>query len=343
MVKTSSMKVLRHLGQDWLEMVDATMGEEPFFYNSRTKQISLEPPVALPFSRVAQGQPPKVVRELHGGWLECEDFRGRFFYNMASKVTTQELPQEVSEGQVSAASGAEMPVPPKVLRTLGGSWLELDKDGEVFYFNSETGLVSVSLPPEARMDEPTLLASSPPLGSGMSSSIVERVLADVRETLKESALDEAASLNTSYESRPAQAPLAPSHVDRQSHEQEQKPPQPCQQQEPEASIKLKLGEYVVCEDSSGEFYVHLPSGEEFEEPPEELLLLVMQMKAQEQQQMSVAREMPPGAARSPKSPKFARPPSSLQQSMSTSPVKSKPPSSKKARPKASTRSGYPIP
>lgn len=330
------MKVLRHLGQDWVEMVDTTAGglEEPFYYNSRTKQISLEPPIDLPASRVAQGQPPKVLRELPGGWLECEDFRGTFFYNVVSKVTTQEMPQEVREGQAPVSSGAALPAPPQVLRTLGGSWLELDKDGEVFYFNSETGLVSVNMPPEAEMDEPTPLTSSPPAENNMSSSIVERVLADVRDVLKETAEVETTSPNTPCEPPPAPTPQAPS--------QEQQPQQPSEQQDPEACIKLKLGEYAVCEDSAGEFYVHVPTGEEFEEPPEELLLLVMQLKAQEQQQMSAPRAMPQGQARSPKSPKFGRPPSSLQKTASTSPVKSKQPISKKAHPKASMRSGYPI-
>jgi len=322
------MKVLRHLQQDWLEMVDTTASHKPFFYNRRTKQIALEPPVELPALRVAEGQPPKVLRQLPGMWLECEDSRGIFYYNPATKVATLESPPETIE-QRDALSDCNVPAPPRVLRSLG-RWLELNKDGEVFYFDTVTGLVSLDPPPEATNGEPVL------------ASLPEDAIGEV---------------DAPSETRPPQSTTGREmqtspHKEQQQQQQQQLqqnlPKQPQQseqhnQHEPEACVKLKLGDYAVCEDSKGEFYVHLPTAEEFEEPPEELLLLVMQLKVQEQERATAVPASQQGSCKPPVSPKLSTPLRSSQKASSTSPVKVKSPGSKQVSLRPSGRSGYHMP
>lgn len=347
-MKTSNMKVLRHLGRDWLEMVDEESCEKPFFYNQKTKQLSLEPPedVKLAAPRVAEGQPPRVRRQLAGSWLECEDFRGVFYYNPTTKVTSLEAPSEA------------IPPPPKLLRTLGGSWLELDKEGEVFYFNSETGLVSVEMPDEAMQDEITPLPTSP---KGEKHTDVKASQLDDVSPLptsprcekhsddKASPLEIVSCSSPSCTKAPAEIPeetmekagLPPPTAETQVMLQQEQPEQ--QGPQGEASVKLKLGDWVICEDANGEFYVHIPTGEEFEETPEELLLLVMKLKMQEQQQVLGSQVLQKASYKSPKSTNFPKSAQSTKQASSKSPTKSKFPCSKQQSRRPSSKAGYPSP
>mmetsp|Transcript_12457 Transcript_12457/g.22887 ORF Transcript_12457/g.22887 Transcript_12457/m.22887 type:complete len:195 (-) Transcript_12457:56-640(-) len=44
-------------------------------------------------------------------------------------------------------------------------------------------------------------------------------------------------------------------------------------------VTMEVGEWQVCEDQQGEYYVHTPSGQTFDQPPPELLLMLQQLHA----------------------------------------------------------------
>jgi len=70
----------------------------------------------------------------------------------------------------------------------------------------------------------------------------------------------------------------PLHQHQQMEMQPQMQPQMMQQQQPDAAaqgiVKAEVGGWQICEDAQGEYYVHLASGQTFDEPPQELLQLL---------------------------------------------------------------------
>jgi hypothetical protein len=42
---------------------------------------------------------------------------------------------------------------------------------------------------------------------------------------------------------------------------------------PQAVLKMELGDWQICEDAQGEYYVHAPTGQTYDHPPPELLEL----------------------------------------------------------------------
>lgn len=42
---------------------------------------------------------------------------------------------------------------------------------------------------------------------------------------------------------------------------------------PQAKLKMTLGDWQICEDAQGEFYVHAPTGQTFDQPPPQLVQL----------------------------------------------------------------------
>jgi len=80
-----------------------------------------------------------------------------------------------------------------------------------------------------------------------------------------------------YYTQPAASSYAPPMYAAQDMQQMQMQPQ-LQQEQPEAAsqgiVKAEVGEWQICEDAQGEYYVHVPSGQTFDQPPQELLQLM---------------------------------------------------------------------
>ena len=41
-----------------------------------------------------------------------------------------------------------------------------------------------------------------------------------------------------------------------------------------ANVTGQIGEWLICEDQQGEYYIHEPSQQQFDQPPAELLALL---------------------------------------------------------------------
>merc|ERR1711953_168260 len=76
-----------------------------------------------------------------------------------------------------------------------------------------------------------------------------------------------------------QAKQLPTH---QLQSQQYQPQQLQAAQQPESTVKMQLGPWLVCEDALGEFYHHSQTGQSFEQPPAELLQLFQASQKQQQ-------------------------------------------------------------
>jgi len=90
----------------------------------------------------------QVLRQLQGGWLECLDAQGVYYYNQHTQQTSEAVPPEAMGGQAPAAQApmaapapapAPAAQPQAVTKMQIGCWtVAEDAQGE-FYFNQQTG------------------------------------------------------------------------------------------------------------------------------------------------------------------------------------------------------------
>merc|ERR1719210_1415646 len=110
---------------------------------------------------------PQVMREFPGGWLECRDSQGIFYYNSTTQQSSEEPPRELQAMMQKAYAQSQQmqsPAPqqpqaaarPKVLRQLPGGWVQLQDDQGIFYHNTATNQSYDDVPAELK----TLLQSA---------------------------------------------------------------------------------------------------------------------------------------------------------------------------------------
>jgi len=98
---------------------------------------------------------PQVLRQLEGGWLECRDAQGVYYYNQLTQQTTEASPAAavpqmpaVQAPQSFAAPAAQAPQEGAKVKHQVGVWtVAEDAQGE-FYYNQQTGQAYTEPPPE---------------------------------------------------------------------------------------------------------------------------------------------------------------------------------------------------
>jgi len=166
----------------------------------------------------------QVLRELDGGWLQCQDSEGAFFYNKVTQQSSVEVPndlraqdqQQVAMAAPMAAQAAAPAAIPQVqvLRQLGGGWLQCQDAQGMYYYNQSTRQSSVQYPADLRA--PALVQGAPA------------------------------------------------------------------NQASQARLKQQLGEWMICEDARGEFYMNARTQQSFDQPPAELVQLYRAYQQQKQ-------------------------------------------------------------
>jgi len=183
----------------------------------------------------------QVLQELDGGWLQCQDTQGVFFYNTVTKQSSDQVPNELLQQQQQPQQqpqqqmqqqmqqqvqhqgqeqAAEANPQVQVLRELGGGWLQCQDAQGVYYFNQVTQQSSDDLPAELRTP------AQPPASM-------------------QGALNSYAQQAQQPEAAPASKP----------------------------KLKQRLGEWMICEDAQGEFYMNARTQQSFDQPPPELVQL----------------------------------------------------------------------
>jgi hypothetical protein len=185
----------------------------------------------------------QVLCNLGAGWLQCQDAEGIFFFNEQTRATSIDLPAELGgaqkqgapvqqfqaqqqlqqlQAQEQALKAQQAQQAQPVVKMQLGPWQVCEDEQGEFYFNMETGQ-SFEQPP--------------------------------------------AELTTLYMASQA------------AKVQQPQQPQSQPSQAAQAKVKFELGSWRVCEDAQGEFYIHAPTGQSFDQPPDELVQLY---KAQKQ-------------------------------------------------------------
>jgi len=209
----------------------------------------------------------QVLRELGGGWLQCQDSQGVFFYNNVTQQSSVELPndlraqqqqqqQQQQHQQLPQAAAATPQV--QVLRELAGGWLHVQDAQGPFYYNQRTQQSSDEYPVELRA--------------------------------------------------PAQ-PSAPMQSQSSAYAQQAQ----LQQGPPanQAKLKQQLGDWMICEDAQGEFYMNARTQQSYDQPPAELVQLYRASQQQKQnaaqvvtQQQSPAAQQQMGAQQQMPAPQY---------------------------------------
>jgi hypothetical protein len=236
----------------------------------------------------------QVLRNLGSGWLQCQDNQGTFFFNEQTRVSCTDLPPELGGMQRPEVQGQQLysqlqaqqlqqqqfqqlqaqeqilkaqqsqQVQPVVKKQMGVWQVCEDAQGE-FYFNSQTGQ-SFEQPPAGLV---TSQAPKPQSQSRVKSELGPWCIC-------EDAQGEFyfhAPTGQSFDQPPAElVQLYKASQAQQQVPQQAQAPQPAQTQQ--AQVKLAVGNWLVCQDGQGEFYVNSQTRQEFSQPPQELVQLL---------------------------------------------------------------------
>lgn len=301
-MSSGQTQVLRQLEGGWLQCQD---DQGVFFYNSVTKQSSDEvppelraaaAPVQVPQQQAAAAAAPQaqVLRELAGGWLQCQDDEGVYYYNKNTQQACDEMPPEL--GGAAAPENAT-----QVLRELGGGWLQCQNEQGVYYFNHVTQQSSDEMPPELRAAaapqvQPKAAAAAPvtsaapqvlrELGGGWLQCRDDKGVFYYNQETQQSSDEAPAEFRVAAKPSVSVQPQSSAYAQPQPA---QKPVYTQQAQMPANQVKLKeqIGEWMICEDAQGEFYKNARTQQQFDQPPAELVQIYK--LAQQQKQLAAQR------------------------------------------------------
>jgi hypothetical protein len=260
---------LRDLGGGWLQCQD---DQGVFFFNEVTRESSVDvpttltlpakapsyQPMAAPQAQMPQAAPvgqPTVKGQI-GDWMICEDAQGEFYFNKVTQEAFDDVPAELRarlqaaqkpSQQVAAASPQV-----QVLRDLGGGWLQCQDDQGVYFFNEVTG--------ESSVDVPAALRAQAQPASYQPQSVAYAQQAQTASYQPQS---------VAYAQQAQPAPYQPQSV-------------AYAQQVSEPKLKEQIGDWMICEDAQGEFYVHARTQQSFDKPPAELVKLYQSIQQQKQ-------------------------------------------------------------
>lgn len=258
----------------------------------------------------------EVLRKLDGGWLQCQDEQGVFFYNEATRESSVDvpptlmMPAKASSYQPQSTVQAQMPLAapvgqPTVKGQIGDWMICEDAQGE-FYFNKVTQQAFDDVPAELRAmlqaaQKPSqkVAAASPQvqvlrdLGGGWLQCQDNQGLYFFNQVTGESSVDVPAALRVQAQPTSYQ----PQSV---AYAQQASVPTPYQpqsvaytQQVSEPKLKEQIGDWMICEDAQGEFYINARTQQSFDKPPAELVKLyqsIQQQKQSTQQQSQAAAQ-----------------------------------------------------
>jgi hypothetical protein len=173
-----------------------------------------------------------------------------------------------------------------VLREFGGGWVQCRDDQGIFYFNQVTQQSSDDVPPELRAAaQPPAVqpqyAASAYAQQAQVAQAAPTMEPKVKQKLGDWMICEDAQgeyyINARTQQTFDQAPAELVQLYQSTQQQQQAAAQPAQQQQ---KIKQQLGDWLICEDAQGEFYVHARTQQSFDQPPAELVQLYQRAQQQ---------------------------------------------------------------
>lgn len=190
----------------------------------------------------------------------------------------------------------------QVLRELDGGWLQVQDAQGVFFFNKVTQQSSDSVPAQlqAMHQAPQLATTAAPapqvqvlskLGAGWLQCQDNQGVFFFNEVTRETSVDVPAALRAPAAFQPQSTPQVqpPGFASFQPQVMPQVQQTQAQQLAPSSNPRLKeqIGEWMICEDEQGEYYVNSRTQQSFSQPPQEL---VQQYQLAQQQKQLAAQQ-----------------------------------------------------
>lgn len=259
---------------------------------------------------------PQVLQDLGGGWLQCKDAQGVFYYNSQTKQSRDDPPPELLGAQPQQqpppqagppGQGAQAFGQPQIIAELPGNWLKCQDAQGFFYHNSVTKQSLDQPPPElaayaAQGAQPQQvgLQQKPAPQATQAQPQVEREFPGgwlqckdaqgifyyntaSKQTLETPPPEIAQFLGGNGPPQPPGGMSGPpGHYGAQAS-------QAAQAAEPQARLTGQIGVWQILEDAQGEFYCNSTTRQTFDQPPPELLQIIQQQK-----QGGMAQQAPQG-------------------------------------------------
>jgi hypothetical protein len=170
----------------------------------------------------------KVKAEI-GNWLLCEDAQGEYYVNKVTQQVSNEVPPELRAVQQApqVQQVAQQAPQPQILRELPGGWLQCQDEQGVYFFNEVTQESCVDVPAALRQQQAAPKQPQPMVYTQPAQSA------------------------------PAAAAGQP-------------------------KVKEQIGDWMICEDAQGEYYINARTQQSFDQAPAELVQLY-QMAQQKKQ------------------------------------------------------------
>lgn len=232
----------------------------------------------------------EVLRQLGPHWLECRDEQGIFYFNQVTQQSSDTVPAELMGGQpvpqpMPQARGAQQTPsytpppqvssyqPPQVYAHPGHATPPPPHAAQMYSQGSYQ-------PPPQQQQQPHYAQPHPqPQPQNLYAGQAHQFAAYQQQQLQpqqqsQAQLMQQMAAQQQQQMRPMQ--MAPQPQMQVQHMQQS-------QQQP-AVQKMQFGDWAVYEDELGRFYMHVPSGQQFEAPPPELMQAYQQYRAEQDQQ-----------------------------------------------------------
>jgi len=231
-----------------------------------------------------------------GGWCQCADAQGTFFFNRVTQQSSETMPPELAPllgkggGGSSLSHHQQLPVQqapqvpaaqPQVLRQLAGGWLQCKDQQGIFYHNSATKQSQNDPPPG--MGAPggqQVQCQAPPVQQAASQSQVLREFPGGWLQCRDAQgiyFHNSATKQSLDQPPPEIAHLvAGSHVPTMAAPQQQLPPQqaPAAAQAGPQVMKEFPGNWLQCKDAQGIFFHNSVTKQSLDNPPPEIAALM---------------------------------------------------------------------
>jgi len=210
----------------------------------------------------------QVLRDLGSGWQECLDTQGVFYFNSVTGQSQDTLPQEFAKVEpvyqqevqpeapyaVQGVQGVQgQPAGPEeaTVKMQLGVWSICEDNQGEFYHNATTGQTFDQPPPE--LLELYEQSQGGPAVDAQPAPVYHQAAAPVCQ----------AAAPAYQASAPAYEASAPVGMSKEK---------PVEQEE--ATVKMTVGVWSVCEDQQGEYYHNGTTGQTFDSPPPEFVELL---------------------------------------------------------------------
>lgn len=255
----------------------------------------------------AQGS--NVLAELGGGWLQCQDEQGIFYFNQVTQQSSDFLPAELGgapQQPVSYIPTQQMPqVQPQVqylqpqvapAQPQVQYLQQTQAQPQVQYLQQAQAQSQVQYLSQAQANpqmqylsqaqaQPQVQYTNGNSAAGAYQTYLQQSTTPAAGAVQFTQMASKAQYTPTAQVQPqvqymqqAQAQPQAQYVQQAQFPTLQQTPQVIQQQaapqEAQSIVKLEIGEWLVCEDAQGEFYFHAPSGQSFDQAPPELVEII---------------------------------------------------------------------